>query len=323
MKKEKLAIIGATGLVGRTFLHLIEEKKFDDLNIKVIASNHSKGKKMRVNGKIYTIMGLDEHSFDDVSYACFFSTNEVSKQYIPIALSNKVKVIDNSSAFRMDEKIKLIAYGANENLLNGEEQLIANPNCCIIQCIVLLSKLVKFNINKIIYNTYQSVSGSGKQGIDDLIRCRRGLMPLFYETDISFTCIPKIGEINENGISDEEIKLIQETKKILNMPELDVVATCVRVPVMFSHGVSVLVEFQNDFTIEEIKQIFLQYDNIVVCDNIVPTSILSCKNDKIYVGRIRKHNHQLLFYCVADNVRVGAATNAFEILQHILKLKES
>lgn len=322
MNKIKLAIIGATGLVGKTFLHLLEEND-DKYEIKLFASEKSNGKIVRLSKKTYIVHKLDENSFDNIDYTLFFSSSYVSEQFIPIALSKNVKVIDNSSFFRRDENVKLVAYGANDNLISKNDRLISNPNCAVIQSIVILNTLKEFEISKISYNTYQSVSGSGKKGIDDLLRCRKGEMPLFYETDISFTCIPKIGNIDKNGISDEEDKLMFETKKILNDYSIEVLATCVRVPVMFSHGVSVEVTLNKEFSIEEIIEKLKNNENIVVCDNIIPTSILSCKTDKIYVGRIRKINDKLMFYCVADNVRVGAATNAYNILKQMIKLGDS
>lgn len=322
MERQRLAIVGATGLVGQTFIHILEEYgELNNFDLKLLASEKSKGQQIKIKDYEYTVEQLGSDSFDDVDYACFFSSADISKNYVPLALSKNVTVIDNSSYFRMNDDVKLIAYGVNESTIDKEDILIANPNCCIIQSVILLSLLQKYKIKKIIYNTYQSVSGSGKQGIDDLLRCRKGLMPLFYETDISFTCIPKIGEYDENNFTDEEVKLIEESKKILNDNTIDIVSTCVRVPVMFSHGVSVQVELEKKFEIEEIKKDFKNKDNIVLCEKIVPSSVLSCKNDKVYVGRIRKHKDNVLFYCVADNVRVGAATNAYNILKHILKIR--
>ena len=323
MEKIKLAIVGATGLVGQTFLHILEEENLDNVEVKLFASSKSEGNKVKFNDKYHIVHALDDESFNDVDYACFFSSATISKIYIPIALKKNVKVIDNSSYYRMKENVPLIAYGVNENLINNTNQLIANPNCCVIQSIIPIALLQDYRIKKIIYNTYQSVSGSGKQGIDDLIRCRKGFVPLFYETDISFTCIPKIGDYENNDFTEEENKVIKETKKILNNNEIDVVSTCVRVPVMFSHGVSIQVELEKEFDIEKIKQIFDSQKNIVFCDKIPPTSVLSCKNDKVYVGRVRKHNNSVLFYCVADNIRVGAATNAFLILKKLISLKEN
>lgn len=322
MKKINVAIIGATGLVGQTFLKIIQEINEEKFNFKLFASQKSINKKIKYYDKYLLVHELNEKSFDDVSYAIFFTDASLSKYYIPIAISKNVICIDNSSYFRLKKDVKLISYSVNESLIEKNDTLIANPNCCTIQCVTLLNLLKKYQIKNIIYNTYQSVSGSGKQGIDDLLRCRKGLMPIYYETDISFTCIPKIGEYNDNFNTDEEDKMIQETKKILNDYTIDILATCVRVPVMFSHGVSVIVKLNKDFTISEIKDIFNSQKNIVICENIVPSSILSCNNDKIYVGRIRKHNDYLLFYCVADNVRVGAATNALNILNHLIILKE-
>ena len=191
-----------------------------------------------------------------------------------------------------------------------------------IQTPKVLKILKKYNIKKIIVNTYQSVSGSGKKGIDDLIRCRKGLMPIFYQSDISFTCIPLIGKENINHISTEEEKIMNEYKKILNNSNIEIYATCVRVPVMFSHGVSCQIEFSNDFDINDIIKDLENIPNVVYCDNIVPTSILSCKNYKIYIGRLRKQNNNLLFYCVADNVRVGAANNSYLLLTKLIELEE-
>lgn len=321
MSRIKLAIVGATGLVGQTFLHILEENK-ENFELKLFASKKSKDKKMFLNNKSYIVHQLNENNLKNVDYALFFSPSSVSSVFVPIALNNNIKVIDNSSYFRMDDNVKLIAYGANEKLLTKEDQIISNPNCAIIQSIVPINMLKKFGISSISYNTYQSVSGSGKKGIDDLLRCRKGDMPKYYETDISFTCIPKIGDITSNGFSEEENKMIEESKKILNDDDVKVLATCVRVPVMFSHGVSVELTLKESFTLKDIINTLKENNNIVICDNILPTSVLSCKSDKIYVGRIRKIDNKLLFYCVADNVRVGAATNAYNILKHIIKLGE-
>ena len=209
MAKTKLAIIGATGMVGQAFIHILSEKNDDAFEIKLFASKSSTNKRIKCLNKYYVVHELNNHSFDDVEYACFFTTSEISKIFIPIALSKNVKVIDNSSSYRYEKQIPLVVFGVNENTINNS-QLVANPNCCVIQSIIALNALKEFGIEKIIYNTYQSVSGSGKQGIDDLLRCRKGMIPLLYETDISFTCIPKIGNINSDGFSEEENKMILE-----------------------------------------------------------------------------------------------------------------
>lgn len=321
MDKIRIAIVGATGLVGQTMIKILQENKEEIFDINLFASNKSKDIQIRYNDKVLDVKPLNENSFDDVKYALFFTSEEISKIFIPIALKKNVVVIDNSSAFRMNEDVKLIAYGVNDNLISKNDNIVSNPNCCCIQAVKVLNCLRKYKIKNVYYNTYQSVSGSGRQGIDDLIRCRKGLMPLFYETDISFTCIPKIGGYKENGFTEEEDKLIKETKKILN-EDIEVIATCVRVPVMFSHGVSIQVELESDFEINDIIAEFNKQKDIVVCDKIIPTSVLSCKNDKVYVGRIRKVNNKLLLYCVADNIRVGAATNSYKLLKRFVKIKE-
>lgn len=323
MEKVKIAIVGATGLVGQTFLQILQEQKTDEYELKLFASKISEGKRVKYNKKYYYIHKLDEHSFDDVDYALFFTLPEISKVFVPIALRKNVKVIDNSPYFRMKEDVKLVAYSVNDNLIDEKDKLIANPNCCAVQACILLNVLKQYGIKRIDYSTYQSVSGSGKSGIDDLLRCRKGLMPLLYETDISFSCIPKIGMYLENGFTDEENKLIEETKKIMEQQDIEIYATCVRVPVMFSHGIAMQVELSLPFKTSEIKNQFKNYENIVVCENVLPSSVLSCKNDKVYVGRIRKKKQTLLLYCVADNIRVGAATNAFLILKRMINLKRS
>ena len=320
MGKTKLAIVGATGLVGQTFIHILSEKNDDSFDIKLFASKSSKNKRIKCCNKSYVIHELTENSFDDVEYACFFTSEDISKEYVPIALSKNVKVIDNSSAFRTDKQVPLVVFGVNENEIKNN-QLVSNPNCCIIQSAIVLNTLKELEIEKVIYNTFQSVSGSGKQGIDDLLRCRKGMVPLLYETDISFTCIPKIGKITNNNFTEEENKLIFETKKIFNK-NIKVLATCVRVPVMFSHGVSVQVKLKKDFELQDIKEKIKKSNNIVLCEKVMPSSVLSCKNDKVYVGRIRKDYNNLLFYCVADNIRVGAATNAYLILKYMLGEKQ-
>lgn len=321
MQKIKLAVVGATGLVGKAFLHILEEFKEDCFEIKLFASNKSKNKKIKIFNKNYVVHSLDENSFIDIDYACFFTPESVSKQYVPIALKNNVKVIDNSSAFRMNTNTKLIAYGANENIIDKNDKLISNPNCSTIQSIIPIYLLKQYDIEMIIYNTYQSVSGSGRKGIDDLLRCRKGMAPLFYETDISFTCIPKIGNIEQSKFSSEEEKMINESKKILDQ-DIFITATCVRVPTMFSHGVSVMVKLKKPFETEKIIKTLSQNSKIVICNEKTPNATMSCKNDKIYVGRIRKQNDVLLFYCVADNIRVGASTNAYYILKHLIKVGE-
>lgn len=311
MKKTKLAIVGATGLVGQTFLHILQENN-DEYEIKLFASEKSKGKRIKFKNKNYVVHVLNKESFDEVDCACFFTNKEVAQEYVPIALNKGVKVIDNSSCFRMQENVPLVVAGVNDDKIQGN--LVSNPNCCVIQSMVVINTLKELGIKLIIYNTYQSVSGSGKKGIDELIRCRKGMVPQLYETDISFTCIPKIGEILESKFTEEEDKMEKETKKILGK-EIDVFATCVRVPVMFSHGVTMTIKLEKDFDIDTVLRLIKSNPNIVLCDKISPTSVLSCKNDKVYVGRIRKYKEYLIMYCVADNIRVGAASNSYQLLK--------
>lgn len=323
MEKINIAIVGATGIVGQTFLKVLSEHYNENMNLRLFASSKSDKLKIKFKNKYLLVHTLDETAFEDVDYAIFLTDGSISKQFIPIALSKNVVVIDNSSYFRLKDDVKLIAYGVNEQLIKKDDMLISNPNCCTIQSVIVLNLLKEFKIKNIFYNTYQSVSGSGKKGIDDLLRCRKGLMPIFYESDISFTCIPKIGDILSDGFSEEEDKLDKETKKILADNEMTIYATCIRVPVMFSHGVSICVELKEDVSVEKIVDKLAKDPQIIICDKLMPTSVLSCNSDKVYVGRIRKKDKYLLLYCVADNLRVGAATNAYNILNYLIDLKEN
>lgn len=327
MKEYRVAIVGATGLVGQTFIQVLEEYQFPIKSLKLLASYRSVGKKLLYKNKEYVVEELKEDSFDDVDLALFSAGGEVSKKFAPIAVSKGVRVIDNSSAWRQVDGIPLIVPEVNFDDYQ-QNLLIANPNCSTIQSIVPLKAIEDaFGLERVFYSTYQAVSGSGQKGKNDLINTLKGEDPSFYPYDISQTCIPEIDVLMENGYTKEEMKMVWETRKILHRPDLKVSATCVRVPVLNSHGVSVLCELKKEASVEEVRHVLESFEGIRLLDDtlhhIYPTSIVSNGTDLVYVGRIRKDlasSNGILFYCTADNIRKGAAANAVQIASKLAKL---
>ena len=267
--------------------------------------------------------------FADVELALFSAGGDVSKKYAPIARTAGARVIDNSSAWRNDPEIPLIVPEVNINDYNINK-LIANPNCSTIQDILPLKALDDaFGLKRIVYSTYQAVSGSGQKGKNDLIKTLNGEKPEFYPHNISQTCIPEIDVFLDNGYTKEEMKMVNETRKMLHKPDLAISATCIRVPVLNSHCVSIMCELDNEFTLDEVRNVLANFENIVVLDDgknhIYPTSLVSNGTDKVYVGRIRRDlscPNGLLLYCTADNIRKGAAANAVQIALKLAELDE-
>ena len=321
MKKYNVAVVGATGLVGRTFLKVLAEYNFPINNLILYASARSAGKKVEYCGKEYVIEELTEDSFDNVEIALFSAGGGVSKKFAPIAAKKGAVVIDNSSAWRMDDNCALIVPEINIEDAYSKSNIIANPNCSTIQSVLPLKALQdKFGIKKVVFTTYQSVSGSGQKGINDLENCLQGNKNEFYPYDISKTCIPEIDEFLDDGYTKEEMKMVNETRKILHDDNILVSATCIRVPIKACHGVMMQVELNKDFTLEEVKEALKQQAGVVLYDDvknhIYPNSIVAKDNDQVYVGRIRKDltcDKGILLYCVADNIRKGAASNAVQI----------
>ena len=321
MKKYNVAVVGATGLVGRTFLKVLAEYDFPINNLVLYASKNSAGKVVEFKGKEYTIVELTHDAFDNIDIALFSAGGSVSKEYCPIAAQKGAIVIDNSSSWRMDDNCALIVPEINIEDAYSKSSIIANPNCSTIQSVLPLKPLHdKFGLKKVVYTTYQSVSGSGQKGVNDLIRCKNGEKPEFYPYDISNTCIPEIDSFLDDGYTKEEMKMVNETRKILHLDNLLVSATCIRVPVAACHGVMMQVELENSFTLEEVKEALKNYPGIILYDDpknhIYPNSIVAKDQDNVYVGRIRKDlscENGLLLYSVADNIRKGAAANAVQI----------
>lgn len=324
----RCAIVGATGLVGSTFLRVLEEKKLPIDEYVLLASSKSKGKKIKFMDKEYEVEELTENSFDNnrFSYALFSAGGNVSLKYSPIAAKNGCIVIDNSSAFRMNKDVPLIVPEVNANMIKENKGIIANPNCSTIQAVVALKPLHdRYTLKRVIYSTYQAVSGAGIYGIEDLENTSKGKKAEKFDYPIYNNCIPQIDVFFENGYTKEEEKMIEETKKILNLPNLKITATTVRVPVKNCHCESINIEFEEEFNILELKQILNKAPSIVVHDDITkkiyPLPTFVDGKDDVFVGRIRRDysvDSGINLWCVADNIRKGAATNAVQILEYLI-----
>lgn len=324
----KVAIVGATGLVGTMFLKVLEEKDFAITNLYLFASKRSVGKKIKFREKEYSVEELTENSFDrEIDIALFSAGGEISKKYAPLASERGILVIDNSSAWRMEEKVPLIVPEVNREFAFENKGIIANPNCSTIQCVLPLKVLhEKYGLKRVIYNTYQAVSGTGQKGIEDLQNGLKGLEVKTYPHQIVNNCLPHIDSFLDNGYTKEEMKMVNETRKILNISNLPITATCVRVPVLNSHSISITAELEKDFNIENIRTEFSNFQGIKVVDNpkenLYPLASDATGQDKVLVGRIRRDfsaDKSINFWVVADNIRKGAATNAIQIAEIFMK----
>ncbi len=337
MKKYKLALVGATGVVGRIAREVLEEKKLPISEYVFFASSKSAGTEIEFMGKKYIVNELKEDSFDEgFDFAIFSAGGETSKKYSPIAAKKGCIVVDNSSAFRMEPEVPLVVPEVNPEKIKENKGIIANPNCSTIQAVVALKPLDdKFKIKRVVYSTYQAVSGAGINGIRDLengiknydnneiYKLQKFPYPIFNN------CLPHIDVFLESGYTKEEEKMINETRKILDRPDLAVTATTVRVPVFNSHSESINVEFENDFDIEEVVETLKNAKGIVVEDNIkeniYPLAINSNNHDEVFVGRIRRDfsvKSGINLWVVADNTRKGAASNAVQIVEEMIKFDD-
>ena len=327
MKNLKIAIVGATGLVGRSFLKVLEEKKLPIESYTLFASKHSAGEKIHFLGKDYIIQELKEDSFDSgFDYALFSAGGDVSKKFAPIAASKGCIVIDNSSYFRMFDDVPLVVPEVNFDDVWNNHGIIANPNCSTIQAMLPLKALNdKYKIKRIVYSTYQAVSGAGKLALDDLANTDNSEPLKKFPHPIYNNCLPQIDVFMDNGYTKEEMKMINETRKILKRPDLKITATCARVPIFNSHAESINVEFEKDFDIEDLIKSLENSKSVKVIDDIehnkYPLSTIATGTNEIYVGRIRRDNsvrYGINMWVVADNIRKGAATNAVQILKILL-----
>lgn len=328
-KKPNLALVGATGLVGSTFLKVLEERNFPFDNLYIMASAKSAGSTITFKGKDYIVEELTENSFDKpIDIALFSAGGTVSEKFAPIAASKGVVVIDNSSAWRMNKDVPLVVPEVNSEDIKRNKGIIANPNCSTIQAVVPLKPLHdKYGIKRIVYSTYQAVSGSGLKGINDLAEGLKGNdVKQAYAHAIAGNCLPQIDVFLENGYTKEEMKMIDETKKILGDDSLKVTATTVRVPVFDSHSESINVELEKPFQLEDIKKLLAESPGIVVQDDpenaVYPLARDAAGKDEVFVGRIRRDfsvENGINFWVVADNIRKGAATNTVQIAEELLK----
>ncbi len=326
MKKYNVAVIGATGLVGGEIIKLLEEREFPIENLYLLASKRSAGEKVTFNKKEHTVEELKEESFDkDIDIAYFAAGGSISEIYGELAASKGIKVIDNSSLFRMDKDVPLVVPEVNGDQVKNSGGIIANPNCTTIQAVVALKPLDdKYKIKRVVYSTYQSVSGSGLAGLKDL---EEGVMEC-YPNQIQFNALPHVDSFLENGYTKEEIKMIDETRKILNDEDMKITATCVRVPVKYAHSLSINVEFENEFDLEELRELLENAPGLVVKDNgkenIYPMAIDAEGKDPVFIGRIRRDfslENGVNLWVVADNVRKGAALNAVQIGEKFIENK--
>ena len=332
MKKYNVAVVGATGMVGRTFLKVLEELKLPVENYYLFASARSAGSKVEFMGKEYTVEELTENSFDrDIDIALFSAGGSTSEKFAPIAASKGVVVIDNSSAWRMDPEVPLVVPEVNADDIAWNKGIIANPNCSTIQAMVALKPLHdKYKIKRVVYSTYQAVSGAGMAGYMDLENGLKGEAPKKFPHPIAGNCLPHIDVFLPNGYTKEEMKMVNETHKILGDDSIKVTATTVRVPVFNSHSESINVEFHNQFDLDELKQVLADAPGIVIQDdpenNVYPLALNAAGTNETYVGRIRRDESVesgVNLWVVADNIRKGAAANAVQIAQRLIEYWES
>ena len=330
MKQYNIAVVGATGMVGRKFLQVLEERQLPAKEYFLFASARSAGKKMKFMGKEYTVMELTETCFAEnkIDIALFSAGGGTSKRFAPCAAKAGTLVIDNSSAWRMDDDVPLVVPEVNPEDIAWNKGIIANPNCSTIQAVVALKPLHdKYGIKRIIYSTYQAVSGAGLAGWKDLENGIKGEAPQKFPYQIFNNCLPHIDVFEDNGYTKEEMKMVNETHKILGDYNIKVTATTVRVPVFNGHSESINVELKKPFDLAELKQVIDDFPGIVVMDdpknNVYPLAIKATEHDEVYVGRIRRDfsvENGINMWVVADNIRKGAATNAVQIAQKFIEM---
>ncbi|OON96705.1 MAG: aspartate-semialdehyde dehydrogenase [Epulopiscium sp. Nele67-Bin005] len=329
MEKINLAVVGVTGMVGRTFLKVLEERNLPIENFYAFASARSAGSEITFNGKNYTVIELTETSFDEhkIDIALFSAGGGTSLKFAPLAAKSGCIVIDNSSAWRMDENTPLVVPEVNAEDIRNHNGIIANPNCSTIQAVVALNPLHQaYDIKRVVYTTFQAVSGAGMNGYTDLEEGLKGNSPKKFPHQIAGNCLPHIDVFLENGYTKEEEKMIAETRKIMHAPELKITATAVRVPVFNSHSESINVEFNKNFELEELVKNLEAADGLIIQDdvnnNIYPLALNASGKDEVFVGRIRRDESVesgVNLWVVADNIRKGAATNAVQIAQWIIE----
>jgi aspartate-semialdehyde dehydrogenase len=333
MKAYKIAIVGATGMVGQEFIKVLEQRKFPVSSIHLYASDRSAGKKLFVGHQEIEVKETSAESFEHIDIALFSAGAEISRYFSPIAAKSGALVIDNSAAFRMDPKVPLVVPEVNVEDIKWHKGIIANPNCSTIQMVVALYPLHKVNpIKRIVVSTYQAVSGTGLAAMEELttqaklILEGQNVVPHVYPHQIAFNLLPEIDVFLDSGYTKEEQKMLEETRKIMHANEVVVSATCVRVPIFISHSEAVNVEFTNPMNPDDARRILAEAPGVKVLDDpnvsLYPQPWLAAGTDEVYVGRIRtdvSQSNGLVMWVVSDNLRKGAALNAVQIAEEAAK----
>ncbi|HEX8462426.1 MAG TPA: aspartate-semialdehyde dehydrogenase [Segetibacter sp.] len=323
----KVAVVGATGLVGTKMLQILTERNFPVTELIPVASERSVGKEIDFKGKKYKVVSMEDAIAAKPAVALFSAGGNISLGWAPKFAVAGITVIDNSSAWRMDPNKKLIVPEVNAGVLTAEDKIIANPNCSTIQMVVALQPLhKKYRILRVVVSTYQSVTGTGVKAVEQLMNERKNEDgPMAYKYPIDLNVIPQIDVFLENGYTKEEMKMVNETKKIMQDESIRLTSTTVRIPVMGGHSEAVNVEFENDYDLEEVKQLLATSPGIVLQDNIqeqiYPMPLWAHEKDDVFVGRLRRDESQpntLNMWIVSDNLRKGAATNAVQIAEYLM-----
>ena len=326
----KVAVVGATGLVGTKMLQVLAERNFPVSELIPVASERSVGKEIDFKGKKYKVVSMQDAVASKPDVAIFSAGGSTSLEWAPKFAEAGITVIDNSSAWRMDETKKLIVPEVNAHALTAADKIIANPNCSTIQMVVVLNPLHdKYKIKRVVVSTYQSVTGTGVKAVEQMMNERKGIQGVMaYKYAIDLNAIPQIDVFTDNGYTKEEMKMVKETKKIMEDDSIKVTATCVRIPTMGGHSESVNIEFENDFDLNEVKELLGKTAGIIVQDDtdnfIYPMPLTAQDKDDTFVGRIRRDETQantLNCWIVSDNLRKGAATNAVQIAEYLVEKK--
>ncbi|MCC6866175.1 MAG: aspartate-semialdehyde dehydrogenase [Ignavibacteria bacterium] len=332
MRLHDIAVVGASGLVGRKILEVIQQRNFQVGKVTAIASDASTGKELNILGKSFKLHKLEPHIFKNIEFVFFSAGSPVSREWAPKAAADGAIVIDNSSAFRMNDDVPLVVPEVNRQEMFKNKGIISNPNCSTIQLVTVLKPLDnEFKIKRIIVSTYQSVSGAGYKGIEALeseLRNEGHAPNSPFAHRIAFNAIPHIDVFFDDNYTREELKMINETRKIMGKKDLAITATCVRIPAMYGHGESVNIEFDKKVTPEDVREVLSKAKGVKIADdplnNLYPMPITCAGKDDIFAGRIRKDNsvkNGINLWIAADNVRKGAATNAVQIAEEYIKGK--
>lgn len=338
-KQYNVAVVGATGMVGQKMIEVLIERDFPINQLKLLASSRSANRKVEAGGKQHTVEELTAASFAGVEFAFFSAGGDISTEFAPEAVKHGAVVIDNSNAFRMDPSVPLVVPEVNPGSVHGHKGIIANPNCSTIQMVVALKPLQDaVPIKRIVAATYQAVSGAGKEAVDELLDHSRAVLEgkvvvperiphqgAKRNFQLAFNCVPQIDVFVEDGYCKEELKMVNETRKIMGLPKLPVTATTVRVPVVTSHSIAVNVEFSNHLGAAEARDILAGAPGVTLLDDpsdlIYPMPLYAADHDAVYVGRIRPDHsveHGLNLWVVSDNIRKGAATNSIQIAELLI-----